>query len=245
MRRRAVSLFGGLAAGLVAAAASAQPRDPPVPPGLDPGGVPVAVFADGVDYTDPQILRRLARDGEGDVIAWDFTDGDARPFGPTDPRIAALLGLTSSLRLIVARGSAADPARAARLTAFAVRTPARIVIVWDTAPGRPDWTLFLEGVRRFPDRLFVVPAIAGASYAEVRSLANLLVAARAGLAGDIVLHGVAAGDAGADHLVASTAAALAADALADQPQLPAAEIKARLQKQCGSGCRVGAASQPR
>ncbi|MFZ4806377.1 MAG: hypothetical protein ACOYLQ_03900 [Hyphomicrobiaceae bacterium] len=244
MRRHVVSLVAGVATGLLATGASAQPRDPPVPPGLDPGGVPVAVFADGIDYTDPQILRRLARDGEGDLVAWDFTDGDARPHGPSDPRVVALLGLTSSLRLIVARGAAADPARAARLTAFVVRTVARIVVVWDTAPGRPDWTLFLEGVRRFPDRLFVVPAVAGLSYHEVRSYPNLLVAARAGAIADVVFHGLP-NDGGADHLAASNAAALAADALADQPRLAAAEIKARLQRQCGSGCRIGVPAQPR
>lgn len=223
----------------------ARPRDPSVPPGLDPGGVPVAVFADSVDYTDPLIVRRLARDGEGDLIAWDFTDGDARPFGPTDPRIPALLALTTSLRLIVARGAAADPARAARLTAFAVRTAARIVVAWDTAPGRPDWALFLEGVRRFPDRLFVIPAVTGLSYVEARAHANLVVAARPSVVGDVVLQGESADPGRADLFAASAAAALAADVLADQPQLSAAEIKTRLQKQCGSGCRIGAPAQPR
>lgn len=220
--------------------ASAQTRDPPIPAGLDPGGVAVAAFADGVDYTDPAIAGRLARDGEGDVIAWDFVDGDARPFGATDPRLLDLAAATTSLRLVIVRGAAEDPARAARLTAFAVRSPARIMLAWDTGPDRPDWALFLEGVRRFPDRLFVVPATAGGGYEEARRLPNLLVAAPAGTAGDIVLQD-AAGVAGIApaHRAASLGAAMAADRMAEKPGSTAASVKADLVRLCGGGCRVG------
>jgi hypothetical protein len=230
--------FLGLA--LASGSASGQTRDPPIPAGLDPGGIPVAVFADGVDYTDPAIARVLARDGEGDAIAWDFTDSDARPFGPTDPRIPDLTAMTSSLRLVIVRGTAEDPARAARLTSFAVRSPARIILAWDTGPDRPDWALFLEGVRRFPDRLFVVPAFGARGYDAARAAPNLLVAAPTGTPGDVVLHGVEEG-AGvqAIHRVASMATALAADAMADKPDATAASIKSELRRRCAAGCRVG------
>ena len=54
--------------------------EPKVPPGLDPGGVAIALLGDGVDYTKPELAKRLARDGEGDLIAWDFVDNAIRPY---------------------------------------------------------------------------------------------------------------------------------------------------------------------
>jgi hypothetical protein len=67
----------GLAPALSAFAAD---KKPPVPPGVDPGGVEIAIIGPGVDYTDPEIAKRLARDGEGEIIGWDFVDNDRRPF---------------------------------------------------------------------------------------------------------------------------------------------------------------------
>src|SRR5215467_9057175 len=54
------------------------PKKPPVPPGRDPGGVAVALI--GIDYTLPAVARRLARDGEGELIGWDLQDQDRKPF---------------------------------------------------------------------------------------------------------------------------------------------------------------------
>ncbi len=34
----------------------------------------------GLDYTRPEIAKLLARDGEGELIGWDFVDNDNRPF---------------------------------------------------------------------------------------------------------------------------------------------------------------------
>ncbi len=228
-------------------AALAQSRDPVYPPGLDPGGVAVAVFPESIDYTAPDIVRRLARDGEGDVIAWDFVDNDPRPYGPTDPRVIDLLAMSDAIRLVVARQSASDPARAARLTAFAVRTPARIMLVWDTAPNQPDWRLFFEGATRFPDRLFVVPRWPGASYDSSGALANLIVAAPrgAGKPGDVEVT-VAAGPGDKSAMTAASyAAALAAAALRAEPNLSPADIKARVQQQCARACAVPPTVQPR
>ena len=46
-------------------------KDPALEPGRDPGGVGVAILADGFDYTQPDLAKVLARDGEGEAIAWD------------------------------------------------------------------------------------------------------------------------------------------------------------------------------
>lgn len=244
----AVALAAGALAIMADGLAQGTPqpsRDPAYPPGLDPGGVPVAVFADAVDYTDPKMVVRLARDGEGDVIGWDFTDNDARPFGETDPRLRQFLALSSAPRVIVARAAANDPARAARLTSFAVRTPARIILTWDTGPDRPDWALFLEGVRRFPDRLFVIPCSDKAvAFKDARMLANLVVASAGGPGCDLALIDDAKLPGSPHDIAASYAAALGADTLSARPNATAADLKQQLMKQCGTGCRVGVA-QPR
>jgi hypothetical protein len=248
VRRRIAASFCALCIFSTAiGAATAQSRDPAYPPGLDPGGVAVAVFPEAIDYTAPEIMRRLARDGEGDVIAWDFLDNDPRPYGPTDPRVVDLLAMSDAIRLVVGRQAAADPARAARLTAFAVRTPARIVLVWDTAPNQPDWRLFFEGVTRFPDRLFVVPRWPNAAYDSVSGLANLIVAAPrgAGKQGDVEITVAAGQDETRAMTAASYAATLAAIALRGEPNLSAADLKARVQQQCARQCTVPTATQPR
>jgi hypothetical protein len=243
----AASSFAALLLSAVSGAATAQSRDPTYPPGLDPGGVAVAVFPEAIDYTAPDIVRRLARDGEGDVIAWDFLDNDPRPFGPTDPRIADLLAMSDAIRLVVGRQSTADPARAARLTAFAVRTPARILLVWDTAPNQPDWRLFLEGVSRFPDRLFVVPRWPNATYDSVGALANLIVAAPrgAGKPGDVEITVPAGEEEKRAMTAANYAVAVAATVLRGEPNVSGADLKARVQQQCARGCAVPPTTQPR
>ena len=55
-----------------------KPADKPrVPPGVDPGGVAVAIIGSGINYTRSRDRgKRLARDGEGEIIGWDFVDND-------------------------------------------------------------------------------------------------------------------------------------------------------------------------
>ena len=60
--------------------AAAQGRKPKLPPGLDPGGVAIAILSTGIDYPSSDIAQRLARDGEGELIGWDLVDRDNRPF---------------------------------------------------------------------------------------------------------------------------------------------------------------------
>lgn len=171
--------------------------DPRVPAGRDPGGVPVAIIGPGIDYRLPEVAQRLARDGEGELIGWDFVDNDLRPFepsaictpapcGPDAPsrslpprRLLAEAGMS---RLIVLR--AADGARGALAAAiaFTSRSPARIVPTLASGPeGRgPDWTLLIEAARRFSNLLLVVPAYGPAIEVpgfEKVAIGNLLIVA--------------------------------------------------------------------
>ena len=54
--------------------------DAPLPEGKPVAGVPVAMVDSGVNYTLPPVASRLARDGEGRVLGYDYWDLDPRPF---------------------------------------------------------------------------------------------------------------------------------------------------------------------
>jgi hypothetical protein len=145
-------------------AASTKPK---IPPGVDPGGTAIALIGAGIDYTDAQIARRLARDGEGEAIAWDAVDSDARPYvapgksgnGTVDGTELAnlLLAVYSTARLIPVRIDPADPEAVRRGLAFAARTPARILAftAWDWT----DWAqaLLHDLAAHRPDSLLLVP----------------------------------------------------------------------------------------
>ena len=142
----------------IAASARAQAAEPSVPAGLDPGGVAIALLGDGVDYTKPAVAKRLARDGEGDPIGWDFTDQDVRPYaasGQSNQDAERLIALSNNTRLVVIKGAPDDPVAIGRMAIFASQTPARI-LVCPNAMSRKDWPVALEAARRFPDRLFIV-----------------------------------------------------------------------------------------
>lgn len=79
-RRRVLAGGGTLLSSLgMPAQAQVGPKKPKVPIGRDPGGLAVALLGAGVDYLNPEMAARLARDGEGEIIAWDILDDDDRP----------------------------------------------------------------------------------------------------------------------------------------------------------------------
>jgi hypothetical protein len=161
---------------LIAAAAAGQERDPKLPAGRDPGGIAVALFTTGLDYTHPEIATRLARDGEGELIGWDFADNDNRPFAagpapetarttpsgiPRDDTALArrLLEVYARSRLVAVRIKPGDPASFAQAVAFVARTPARIVAVPFASGTRAEWEPFRQAAERFgKDLLFVLSA---------------------------------------------------------------------------------------
>lgn len=133
---------------------AAKPR---VPPGLDPGGVAVAIIGSGIDYTRPEIAARLARDGEGEIIGWDFVDNDRRPYNPCTEAVSvcSILGIgpSASSRMIVIRASTGMPQSMVAAVGMSTSTPARIVLV---AFDRPPPLQFLrEAARQYPHLLFV------------------------------------------------------------------------------------------
>jgi hypothetical protein len=165
-RGRTVKLRGyavfAIMAVLLAQPAQARDVKPPLPPGRDPGGLAVALLS-GVDYTLPELAARLARDGEGELIGWDFADDDRRPFERRWP--AAGASATSLALKIAGAGRRIIPVRIgegarglAQAVAFIARTPAKIAAVPMWANPTPDWPVFGEAAERAPQVLFVVAA---------------------------------------------------------------------------------------
>jgi hypothetical protein len=149
--------------------AQALPDKPRVPPGVDPGGLTVAIVGNGIDYTRPEIAARLARDGEGEIVGWDFVDGDRRPHGvcaarasvqPTCPtlhasRIVSETRLAGGVRVMLLRASADRPQTMVEAVQLAAAASARIVVlVTDEATPIPR-QFVIEAAGRFPDRLVI------------------------------------------------------------------------------------------
>jgi hypothetical protein len=153
---------------LLAQLARAQDKKPVLPPGRDPGGVAVALLSSGVDYTLADLARWLARDGEGELIGWDFADNDLRPFernGQATP--AALGGNATSLalkiagvgkRIIPVRIDAGAPLALARAVAFIARTPAKVAVVPIWRGRAADWQAFGQAASHTPNVLFIIAA---------------------------------------------------------------------------------------
>ena len=153
----------------MASPSAATPANPPVPPGQDPGGPALALVGGGVDYREPSLATRLARDGEGEIIGWDFIDNDRHPFALAEPPASAGAASSSHATLMMAgyaRGRLVpvrivdgDARMLARAIGFIAGTPARVVAI--TQPiAHPDVReVVRQAAERFPDRLFVVQAV--------------------------------------------------------------------------------------
>lgn len=245
VQRAGVLLLAVLA--VVVPGTRAAANEPPVPSGVGPGGVTVALLGPGIDYRKPELARRLARDGEGDLIAWDFTDNDNRPFAGAGHGTAAartLAGLAPAAQLVIAKEQIGDRHALGRMMTFASQTPARIIVWLDAAPSRIDWPILAEAIRRFGDRLFVVPAGDGgqdldrsAAYRGVSGAANAIIVAsdapasnRGKATVDVTVKG-AGGLPITSHEAALMIAALAARALARDPMHSMAGLKELIVRQ--------------
>jgi hypothetical protein len=153
---------------LCAESATAQVRKPKLPPGSDPGGIAIAILSTGVDYTAPDILQRLARDGEGELIGWDLIDRDNRPLNPKAAETPAAWGGDGNAliravrvpgrRVVAVRIDARDPMSLARAAAFVSQTPARIVVVPMWTANADEWAAFGMAIKAFADLLFIAAA---------------------------------------------------------------------------------------
>jgi hypothetical protein len=147
-----------------------EPLNPPIPPGRDPGGVAVALFDSGLNYTLPTFAGRLARDAQGKALGYDFWELDERPFDnhpvgtPFFPVrhgtavASVLLTEAPDARFLPFRYPRPDMSRMAAMVEAAAAAGARIVAM-PMGSNRPkDWAAFAAAARARPDMLFVISA---------------------------------------------------------------------------------------
>lgn len=175
----------GVLTAAFALAGFSQGADPKLTPGQDPGGTAVAILASGIDYADAAIAKRLARDGEGEIIGYDVVDNDMRPYQKTDPSLptsgdgTALARSVADIpgtRIVAVRVSTEDPVSVARGAAFAAQTPARIALVPFSGTDAAQWEPLKQVATRAKQLLFLVPAGKGGapSYPADLGLDNML-----------------------------------------------------------------------
>lgn len=167
-RRRAVHKTAAVfLAAVVSCATSslttlASDTDPPVPPGKPIGGMPVALVGDGIDYREVGLADRLARDGEGEIIGFDFAGDDRRPFSRagTGANDAAhvVLHEGQATSLIAVRTDARSPLPFSKALNFAGRSPAAIIVVEQAITNLKSLAALRGAARFFYDRLFIVAA---------------------------------------------------------------------------------------
>lgn len=175
-------------------AADAAGADPAVPPaGNIGGGIPVAVICSGLDYTGEEIAHRLARDGEGEIIGYDYVDDDRRPFArdnrATQDLAEILLGEGQTSTLAVIRASLDQMISLGHALLFAGKSPAPIIVIETTPKDRDAIAALDAAIRHFHDRLFIVAAgddgrdLDQDEAARLRGLPNLLLVAASDAAG--------------------------------------------------------------
>jgi subtilisin family serine protease len=147
-----------------------EPLNPPMPDGLDPGGVTVAHIDSGVNYLLPVIAARLARDAEGRLLGGDLWDGDDRPFdGDTGrspffpirhgtPVAGLLVKEAPEIRLVPLRYPRPDMTLMAEAVRIAAAAGASIVAMPMGSRRFEDWAAFAEAAADHPEILFVVSA---------------------------------------------------------------------------------------
>jgi hypothetical protein len=146
------------------AAPAVSAADPKVPPAVESGNrVPIAILTAGFDYTRPEIAARLARDGEGEIIAWDVMGEDRFPFDPAGDTelmtaLAAQLPEGAPVSLLAVKVDMSDPVSLAKGLAFVARTPARTVMVPMWSDNRAAWDVFAQAAAHYSNLRVIVRA---------------------------------------------------------------------------------------
>lgn len=232
-----------LAMVLVQLAVSVPPvcaADPRVPPGRDPGGVAIAIIGGGLDYTREDLLPKLARDGEGELVGWDFVDEDRRPFAETggfDALARIVVRASPQARIIPVRVARGDERQIARALRVLDETPARLVLL-AADPGQPIERAKLATAARSLARLLIVVPARLAEPPPVNVIASsgavglLIVAAGSSAAADVSVLGAPApppsAEAHPDDVASARVTALAARLLAKETSLAGAALRARI-----------------
>jgi len=159
-----------IAVGSFPAVADDETKKPPVPAGTDPGGFAVAVIETGIDYTITSVAERLARDGEGEIVGWDFIDNDRRPYKRTDDLedMHYTHRGTAMARMVVKRAARAriapvaiatdDEVQVRQAIAFVDHTPAKVAVMALGRSAAALWSALRDGMEQSRSGFLLVVA---------------------------------------------------------------------------------------
>jgi hypothetical protein len=238
VRSRSLRLLAIVLVHLGISAHVARAADPKVPAGRDPGGIAVAIIGGGLDYRRAALASRLARDGEGELVSWDFVDSDRHPFAESGgvDAVAALIVGASQARLVPVRVAAGSEPQIAQALRMLDETPARVVLLAAVAAPIARGNLVLAA-RQLSRMLIVVPArivAQGPAAAPAEDAAGLLVVSASGDArsADLVVEpdvpSTATEAAHPDDVAAARVVALAARLAALEPTSTGSPLRARI-----------------
>lgn len=158
MRRTRSVLIVTLLSLCAAAPIVAHTAKPKVPAGVDPGGLGIALITHGIDYTKPAVAARLARDGEGVLIGYDFVDGTLLPWAASNPLDDALVALAPGRVIPFRIGEGKQLFTIEPGLAFLKQTATRVVVLPRALRSKLDWEPFVFAAKAWPSMLFLVAA---------------------------------------------------------------------------------------
>lgn len=147
-----------------------EPLNPPVPEGQDQGGVRVALFDSGLAYDLELFAQRLARDGDGRALGYDFAEEDVQPYDGNTARspffpirhgtpVASILAREApGAALIPYRFDPDDMTDMARIVEAAAEAGAKIISMPMGSNDSDDWEAFAAAAQERPELLFIVSA---------------------------------------------------------------------------------------
>ncbi|MEL6299255.1 MAG: hypothetical protein AAFQ45_11870 [Pseudomonadota bacterium] len=218
-------------------------------PAEDAGAPYVALIGDGIDYRAEAIAKRLARDGEGDPMGWDFAGDDLFAFNETSGQTLLATHIIDRAKtggLVVIRMAPSSPTGFPEAVKLATQTPAKIILTPPLTAGSSTLAWIAEAAARFPDTLFIAPAGADSANLDKRAkldnvdkIDNLIIVSTADPGANVgaraitlaIAFAIAPTQGQPTDRTGLAAALIAADAMtarAAKPDLPLADLVKRI-----------------
>jgi len=146
------------------------PLNPPVPVGVDPGGIAVGVIDSGINYTVAPFSERLARDTNGALIGKDYWDEDDRPYDIDTGRspffplhhgssVASIIIKEAPMaRIIPVRYPRPEMTKMADAVDWLASQNIAVVNLAMGSNSEQEWAAFADAAQRHPQMLFLVSA---------------------------------------------------------------------------------------
>lgn len=144
--------------------------NPPVPVGVDSGGIAVGVIDSGINYTVTPFSERLARDTNGTLIGKDYWDDDDRPYDIDTGRspffplhhgssVASIIIREAPMaRIIPVRYPRPDMTKMADAIDWLATQNIAVVNLAMGSNSEQEWAAFADAAKRHPQILFLVSA---------------------------------------------------------------------------------------